>query len=45
MNLIEVMKRLFEEENIGLYIRTYEILVTSSTSGIIGIILFFMRIA
>ena len=36
MNMIEACKRIFEEENLGLYLRTYEILVTSATSGILG---------
>jgi phosphatidylinositol 4-kinase len=33
--MIEACKRIFEEESLGLYLRTYEILVTSATSGIL----------
>jgi hypothetical protein len=38
MNMIDVCKRIFEEDNLGLTLRTYEILVTSATSGILGLI-------
>lgn len=38
IQILKRMKQLFEEENLNIYLRPYEIFITSSNSGIIEFI-------